>query len=239
MTTKAAEDMDLLPARNMQIDAELREREQRIERAQRNAYLEVGRELRAIRDARLYREDFGTFESYCAARWEWEPQTANRIIAAASAAERLEPIGSIPTCESHVRPLLRLPSDDERAAAWRTVLAEHPDGRITAKDVEAVVARHASFDLRESRPTAKPVPPPRPAPRPARTSRNKSPQKPTINERRMADMERHEIVKAIRTLARARVPLQDVVQTLSEADRGLIHRVQAIIAGLVEVLENR
>jgi len=84
--------------------AELAEREGRIERAQRNAYFEIGLELAAIRDRKLYRREFETFENYVAQRWEWERQTAYRLIAAAECAHKvLSPIGVIPAKESHIR----------------------------------------------------------------------------------------------------------------------------------------
>lgn len=63
------------------------------------------------------------------------------VIRAAEAAEKLTKMVEIPTIpsrESHVRPLLSLDSDADRAAVWMRVLDKHPNGRgITAKDVEA------------------------------------------------------------------------------------------------------
>lgn len=167
---------DLLPPRDEQVTAELREHEERIAHALRGAYLEVGRSLRAIRDARTYRAaGYSSFETYTTARWDMEPQTANRIIAAASAAEKLEPIGSIPIRESHVRPLLALESDDDRATAWRAVLDEHPDGHITARDVEAVVRAHMGIACEVAAPPPKPAPPPVPPAPVSGKGRSRSP----------------------------------------------------------------
>src|SRR5262245_1067480 len=131
---------------------ELEEREARIERAQRNAYYEIGLDLRAIRDRRLYkverptrvngRYSFQTFEEYCEERWELDKPHANRLIAAATLTEQMVPIGTIlPTRESHVRPLLeRLATDDERLAVWQQIVAEEPE-RVTARLVDEYVGR--------------------------------------------------------------------------------------------------
>lgn len=129
----------------------LEEREARIEAAQQSAYYEVGLELRAIRDNREYRERYQTFEDYCAERWERTPQTTNRVIAAASLAEKMEPIGSIPTSESHIRPLLSADlSDDERIEIWRSVLtnAGSPKG-VKAAMVESAVARTVGLKAKD------------------------------------------------------------------------------------------
>ena len=120
--------MELIPPQTDET-IELAEREGRIERAQRNAYYEIGLELRAIRDRKLYRR-FKTFEFYCEERWEWTPVRARQLIEAAEIAAKMETIVSIlPSRESHVRPLLRLASDADRAAVWMRVLDDHPEGR--------------------------------------------------------------------------------------------------------------
>lgn len=96
----------------------------------------------AIRERKLYRKAFQTFEAYCEARWEWTRERGRQLIEAGSAAQKMATIvGILPTRESHVRPLLRIEDDGERAAVWQQITIEHPDGRITAKDVESVVAR--------------------------------------------------------------------------------------------------
>lgn len=143
-----APDLQFLPAVSKQL-AELVERELRIERAQRNAYYEIGLELRAIRDAGLYkiereapvagRYSFVTFEEYVEQRWEIRRDRVEQLIRAAMVTENLPTnVGILPSRESHVRPLLKLDSDADRAAAWSHVVDKH--GMVlTAKDVEAEV----------------------------------------------------------------------------------------------------
>lgn len=102
-------------------------------------FVDVGLALMEIRDGRLYRESYGTFEDYCRERWGMVRQHANRLIAAAGVIENLEPIGSIlPETESQARPLAQLP-DNVQAEAWKIAVETAPDGRITAAHVQSVV----------------------------------------------------------------------------------------------------
>lgn len=45
-------------------------------------FLEVGNALLEIRDSRLYRQQFSTFEDYCKERWGFARNYANKVIAA-------------------------------------------------------------------------------------------------------------------------------------------------------------
>ena len=102
-------------------------------------FVDVGTALLEIRDSRLYRRDFGTFEDYCRGRWGMVRQHANRLIAAAEVATNLEPIGSIlPITESQARPLAALPPNLQREA-WQRAVDTAPNGKITAAHVAAVV----------------------------------------------------------------------------------------------------
>lgn len=94
--------------------AELVEREQRIERAQRNAYYEIGLDLKEIRDRQLYkakreesvagRYSFTTFEEYVSERWDMSEEHARRLIQSADVASKLHQLVEFsPTRESHVR----------------------------------------------------------------------------------------------------------------------------------------
>jgi hypothetical protein len=68
----------------------------------------------AIRDSRLYRQQYSTFEDYCQERWQMTPQHAGRLMRASEIAANLEPIGSIPATESQARPLTTLEPDEQR-----------------------------------------------------------------------------------------------------------------------------
>ena len=49
------------------------------------SFVAMGESLCDIRDRRLYRETFATFEGYCRARWGWSQSQADRLIDAATA----------------------------------------------------------------------------------------------------------------------------------------------------------
>lgn len=100
-------------------------------------FVEVGNALAEIREKRLYRAQYGTFEDYLTQRWNMTPQHAGRLISAAEVAGNLEPIGSIPVTESQARPLTSLEPEVQRAA-WQEVIDTAPNGKITAAHVEAV-----------------------------------------------------------------------------------------------------
>jgi protein gp37 len=109
---------------------ELIEREGRIDRAQRNAYYEIGLELAAIREKELYKVprvnakagkySFTTWEEYVDERWEMSEEQARRLIQSAQASEKLHQLVEfLPSRESHVRELLKLETDEQRAEVWQ------------------------------------------------------------------------------------------------------------------------
>ena len=72
-------------------------------------FMDVGASLLRIRDARLYRHDYSTFEEYCQKRWGMQRNYANKMIAASEVIQNLGTIVPIlPTTESQVRPLTKL-----------------------------------------------------------------------------------------------------------------------------------
>ena len=107
-------------------------------------FVEVGNALARIRDARLYRAEFATFEDYCQTRWSLSRRHVNRLIAANDVVEDLGPMGPKPETERQTRPLVAVPKE-ERAEVWQEVVATAPvdaktsKPKITAKHVEKVV----------------------------------------------------------------------------------------------------
>lgn len=99
---------------------------------------EVGSALLAIRDERLYRADYITFEDYCRNRWQMTRQYANNLIAASEVISNLETMVSIlPANERQARPLTELEPEAQRIV-WEVVQQTAPDGKITAGHVKSV-----------------------------------------------------------------------------------------------------
>lgn len=73
-------------------------------------FVEVGLALMEIRDGRLYRAEYGTFEEYCQERWGWERRHAYRLIDAAAAVENVSnwTQNQVPANEAQARPLTSL-----------------------------------------------------------------------------------------------------------------------------------
>lgn len=93
-------------------------------------FVEVGEALMEIRDARLYREGFGSFEDYCRERWSFSRVQAHRLIEASEVAAVL-PMGNT-TNERQMRELAPLKGTLMvvvrccSASAWS--LTERPPG---------------------------------------------------------------------------------------------------------------
>jgi hypothetical protein len=99
-------------------------------------FIEVGSALLKIRDDRLYRATYGTFEKYCQERWQMSKTHANRMIESTGVCENLTPIGVKPKSESVTRPLAPRPPDQHRDA-WKKATEEY--GQPTAAQVKATV----------------------------------------------------------------------------------------------------
>jgi hypothetical protein len=125
------------------------------------SFMVVGKALKAIRDERLYRAKFKTFEDYCRQRWDLSDKYAYRHIDAYTVVENLvsklktSPNGEtrLPTNESQVRPLTSL-EPEQQIKAWQQVLKLCAGKPITANEVQAVVDKMGGNPPKEE--TAKP-----------------------------------------------------------------------------------
>lgn len=113
--------------------------EQKIEKGLKTFY-EVGRALLTIRDERLYRAEYSTFEEYCAKRWGMAHRHANRLIGAVEVIDNLGPMGPKPQSERQTRPLTQLEPEEQREV-WQEVTerAEAEGRKVTAKAVQTAV----------------------------------------------------------------------------------------------------
>lgn len=104
-------------------------------------FYEVGTALLEVRDARLYRQTYGTFEEYCQQRWQLKRNYANKLISASEVITNLGtavPIDELPTHEKHVRPLTAL-APEEQQIVWQVVTDTAPGGKVTEAHVRSVV----------------------------------------------------------------------------------------------------
>ena len=102
------------------------------------SFIEVGNALLRIRNERLYRAEFGTFQEYCEAKWQMSDRHAHRLIDAAEIAGTLKTDQLV--SESQVRPLAPLEPAQQREA-WQAAVEAAPNGKPTAKQVTAAVEK--------------------------------------------------------------------------------------------------
>lgn len=117
--------------------ARLCELERVIERGL-NTFVEVGNALMEIREARLYRNTHGTFEAYCAARWNISDRRARQLMAAAEVVNGLETGKILPVVESQAAALTVI-EPEHRAEVWQRAVETAPEGKVTARHVSEVV----------------------------------------------------------------------------------------------------
>lgn len=110
------------------------------------SFLEVGMALKEIRDRRLYRQLYSTFEEYCARRWDFSRPRAYELVAASEVVADLSAIADtevLPENEAQARPLTRLKDAAARRRAWHTAvtMAAAEERPVTARDTEEAVRR--------------------------------------------------------------------------------------------------
>jgi hypothetical protein len=110
-----------------------------------SSFGKLGSALAIIHLKRLYRETHPSFEAYCTQRWGISKVHAHRLIQGAGVYSNLLPAGNaellqlpMPQSEAQVRPLTKLAPEQQREA-WAKAVEKAPEGRLTAKHVEAAV----------------------------------------------------------------------------------------------------
>lgn len=125
-----------------------------------NTFVDVGNALLEIRDKRLYRQEYSTFEEYCREQWNMSKPRAYQLIDAANVVTNLSTIvDKFPIIESQARPLASL-EPEEQVEAWKRVITSTPEGKVTASIVlKAVkeVEREKRIERRQERIESTPV----------------------------------------------------------------------------------
>lgn len=118
--------------------SELAKHEEVIEKGL-NTFIEVGMALLAIRDRRLYRDEYSTFEDYCRDRWNMSRRHSNHLIQSAQVIENLGTmVPIIPANERQARPLASVPAGVQ-SQIWQAAVETAPEGKVTAAHVQATV----------------------------------------------------------------------------------------------------
>src|SRR5579885_2562724 len=118
---------------------ELDERESRIENGLK-AFYEVGQELIAIRDRKLYRATYQTFEAYLQERWQMSRSRGYELMSASEVIENLSDMPDKPENARQADALSKAPADQQQQA-WTEAVATAPNGKPTAAHVSDVVKR--------------------------------------------------------------------------------------------------
>lgn len=117
----------------------LAELEAEIERGLNN-FVDVGNAFLRIRNERLYRAEFGSFQEYCEAKWQMTKVHAYRMIDAAEIAENLKGNQLVtPTTESQLRPLRNLEPVQQREVWKEAADTAKKPGAPTAKEVKLII----------------------------------------------------------------------------------------------------
>ena len=110
-------------------------------------FIEAGASLRDIRDKKLYKAEYKSFEDYVQGRWGMGRQHAYRLIKAAACfgvlateSQVVEDMEMLPANESQIRPLLTL-GKEQWIQAWKDVLQKSEGKHVTAATVNAVVKK--------------------------------------------------------------------------------------------------
>lgn len=105
-----------------------------------HTFLTVGNALAEVRNGRLYREHFDTFEFYCSCRWALSRSRAYEMMAAAEVVSAMaDTDGPVPVNERQARALAAVPPE-ERADVMAAVAAK---GKPTAAAIADEVKRRS------------------------------------------------------------------------------------------------
>jgi hypothetical protein len=157
--TKSKPDSNLAepPSNNSEVDQQRLSELENIIRTGLATFVEVGNALLEIRDSKLYRSSYSTFEEYCHNKWQISRPRAYQLIEAAEIVGNLStivdtqssnnesqvgssPIGAdlpLPKNEAQVRELAGLEPEQQREV-WQEATQTAPEGKLTAGHIKQV-----------------------------------------------------------------------------------------------------
>lgn len=106
-----------------------------------DVFVEVGNALAEIRDSKLYRAQYATFDDYCRMRWNFSRQRAYQLITAAAVVANVSTtVDILPGTERQARALSRLEPGEQREV-WGEIAALAEAGDIDPQDVRLSLER--------------------------------------------------------------------------------------------------
>ncbi len=118
--------------------SELEKNEKTIAKGLQTFY-DVGHALADIRDRKLYRAEYETFDNYCTKRWGFSDRRARQLIAAADITENIGTIVPVSELkEGQVRELASVPPNEQRLVYQ--LAHELTEGNVTASAVRSLAA---------------------------------------------------------------------------------------------------
>jgi hypothetical protein len=121
-------------------------------------FIEVGQALLTIRDKRLYKDTYASFDAYCQERWGWTRQRAHQLIQGAEVSNMLDAPPANARQAAELAPLRDDP--DAMRELWAEVREAHGDD-LTAADVRSAVKEYLGdtpeIEEAESEPPAEPL----------------------------------------------------------------------------------
>jgi hypothetical protein len=116
-----------------------------------STFLEVGAALLRIRDEKLYRAEYKTFDGYCLKRWGFRSSRARQLIASTEVIAHLKSVtsgntstaakeGTLPSSERQARPLVGF-NPEEQKEIWEEATRTAPKGGVTGEHVEKIAKK--------------------------------------------------------------------------------------------------
>lgn len=128
----------------MATDNRLSELESIIERGLKD-FARTGAALEEVREKKLYRAHYKTFDDYCQDRWGMTRSYADRLILSSRTVANLTPTGVTPALyvepasESQIRPLTNLPTPVQQQV-WQKAVEDAGGKQPTAADIDVLAA---------------------------------------------------------------------------------------------------
>ena len=105
--------------------------------ANQHAFIQVAEALQHIRDNRLYRSDYASFEAYCKGKWGFSKTYANNLIQGSNAVKSLpKDLTTIVVNESTARALAAVPAPQRAEVIQKAA----ESGKVTAASIKAAAA---------------------------------------------------------------------------------------------------